>query len=95
MLTIHKQTLEITDIQTLVFPANSKIISIGNQFGNDITLWYECYSETVPTTNRTFLIYGTGHKIDPKKHIFSKHLGTVVNQSGVLVWHVYEYNNGE
>lgn len=83
---IFKYTLELTDVQALHLPSESKILHVDVQNEN-ICLWALVY-ENWPVESRMIRIVGTGHPVDTADLI---HLGTV--QQGPYVWHVFEQKN--
>lgn len=84
MKTIHKQKLEITDVQEIELPWCSNIIHIGTQ-GNDVCIWYECDTNQ-PKEKVTIYCYGTGHKMRTGDQ---RYIGTVFVLEG-LVFHFYQ-----
>ncbi len=86
MKTIWKYEIEVNDQINLDMPGGSKILDIQNQDGK-IYMW-----AIVNTKNniekRSFLIYGTGHKIDVRENL--KYIGTFQVRDGSLVFHLFE-----
>lgn len=85
MKTIHKQKLEIVDIQKIKIPIVSKILSVNNQKEN-LCIWYACDVRSEMKTI-TIWIFGTGHPIPPSFE--GEFIGTVLMANGDLVWHVF------
>lgn len=81
---IHKQILEITDIQTLELPLKTELLSVGVQ-GDNLCLWYRCNPLTANKYKQAIAIVGTGHNC---KYSKDKFIGTA--QVGPFVWHVYD-----
>ena len=84
MRTIHKQKLEITDIQEIELPWYSQIIRLDTQ-GNDVCIWYECDPDQ-PKEKVTIYCYGTGHKMRIGNQ---RYIGTAFVLEG-LVFHFYQ-----
>ena len=62
MRTIYKQQLEITDIQFIELPENSKILHLDIQGKHSVCIWYECETKN-PKKRVTVYCFGTGHKM--------------------------------
>ncbi len=84
MRTIHKQKLEITDIQEIELPWYSQIIHLDTQDGN-VCIWYECDPDQ-PKEKVTIYCYGTGHKMRTGNQ---RYIGTAFVFGG-LVFHFYQ-----
>ena len=85
MMTTYKFPLRIEDEQTVMMPAESRVICVQSQY-NTLTVWaiVDTTKELVPVT---FRVVGTGH---PMPDIAQLHyVGTVQMDSGMLVWHVF------
>lgn len=91
MKTIHKYTLEITDVQIIELPSSSTILKIAEQRGV-LCMWVELDTNN-NSIKRHFRIIGTGHELE--QHVFDliewSHIDTVLMANG-LVWHIYETN---
>lgn len=84
MRTIFKYPLRVVaDKQAHDIPAGT-FLSVQNQRGT-ITLWFEV-TPGVPDTRRHFEVVLTGGEVP----LGGKYLGTVQEQSGYLVCHIYE-----
>jgi len=90
---IWKFTLELTEEQDIDMPLGSSILSVGLQFER-IQLWVMVDDATVVKKRRKIAIVGTGHKMDFRTYA-GKFIGTVVTDSGTLVWHVFDASRGE
>lgn len=86
MRTIHKARLEVTDSQTLMLPAEAKLLTVQVQHGAPC-LWYECES-TNPPDPRVILTFGTGHEIPADLNL--AYLGTYQVSGGQLIFHAFE-----
>lgn len=88
---IYKQTLQLTDKQTVTLPADAKILSVQLQHG-EIRLWYS-FDEHANHQERHRFIYivGTGHPFDIEEPY--KFISTV--QMDQFVWHIYEKEIGQ
>lgn len=88
---IYKYPLEITDIQYIAMPVDSRILSVGNQYGN-VTLWAKVATEDQGATPMSLVrigIFGTGN-ILPDDLAGAIFIGTVITENGQLIWHVWE-----
>lgn len=83
METIYKYQLEQKKVQTLSIPADAEILDIQRQF-NEVWAWVRLDTDK-PERERTIVIYGTGHEIEPAQ---MKHLKTL--QVDGFVWHFFE-----
>lgn len=84
MRTVFKYPLEIANEQTIDLPIGAKPLSVQMQ-GEWIYLWAEVDTDSKPFPY-TVRVFGMGHLL-PKEAM--KHLGTVQQLDGMLVWHVY------
>lgn len=85
MLTIHKQTLEITDEQFITVPEGSELLTVQIQNGAP-QIWYKCDTEA-PKVSKRIRIYGTGNSItDADDEVY---LATFQVYGGSLVFHVF------
>lgn len=87
MKKIYKYQLEDTDKQEIIMPKGAEILSCQVQ-REAITIWAVVDLNNKPE-KRTFRIYGTGFDINYDHH--HKFIGTVQQNHGMLVWHVFEY----
>ena len=86
---IWKWPLVLTDRQTLMLPAASKILTVQMQYVSP-QLWALCdarLAEFYGKTPRHIAIYGTGNPMpdDPGEYI-----ATFQMEGGALVWHAFE-----
>jgi hypothetical protein len=84
MITIHKYHLNGGSPQ-ISLPTGAKLLHVGEQ-SDSIVIWAKVNTEN-ETEERNFVVYGTGHQIDPNEAI--KYIGTVQLSYG-LVFHVFE-----
>lgn len=86
---IHKQKLEIYDIQVLDLPFNSKILKVAEQNG-ELFVWYIFdYDNLKKKEWLTFYVYGTGKPIDTYDVRTRKHIDTILMSTG-FVWHIFQ-----
>jgi len=85
---IWKYELNTTDVQKLGMPKGAEILTVQTQFDKPC-LWALVNPDAEKET-RGFMTYGTGHTIptEPYPH---KYIGTYQLNSGVLVFHVFEF----
>lgn len=85
---IWKFPLAITDRQTVIMPAGTKILTIQAQDGFP-QIWALVNESSDQKQARKFVTYGTGHAIteDPGTYI-----ATYQVNNGELVFHVFETN---
>lgn len=99
MKTIHKQPLlgpgniRIPFSKVYDLPAGAEVIHVGYQQGW-LCVWYEVpldpeTGKPLPKQPRCFEVHPTGLS---ELYDNAKHLGTVMEGDGALVWHVYERN---
>jgi hypothetical protein len=86
MKAIWKKQIEITDIQLIALPENSKILCVQTQNEKPCIWFLNENVESIKTTTHTFRIYGTGHPVDNEPGTY---IGTFQIQ-GVLVFHLFE-----
>ncbi len=85
MKVIFKYTVSVQDSEIeLTLPKGSRVVHVGNQEPEHVTLWVEQRPDRDETETRKFRVYGTGHGIS-ESH---KYLGTT--QDGPFIWHLYE-----
>lgn len=88
MLTVWKFPLEIVDQQTIHVPGRSfRPLSVQEDKSGNLCLWAAVRTELPPLPVDLY-IRGTGHDLEsiPKLSVY---LGTVVERSRPLVWHVF------
>ena len=76
---------EVRGGQPIDMPQGARILAIQNQQGKPV-IW-AAIDEDKPTEPRTFVVYGTGWKIDEPAE---NYIGTYQTLGGQLVWHVFE-----
>jgi len=86
MRVIYKYPLKQSAVhaQEVSMPRGALIVHCAMQHGLP-TMWAEVRSEETAHHMRTFLIYGTGERIDGR---FYRYVGTIID--GAYVWHIYE-----
>ena len=82
MRTVHKYTLELTNIQEISISIHAKFMHFNMQHGKP-TIWLEIDSIQA-TELKSFYIIGTGHKVPE----YTTYLGTCFD--GSFVWHLYK-----
>lgn len=82
---VYKYPLKLTDIQELVLPAGSQILSVQEQHG-EVCLWALVDTSREPQ-RRYIAIHGTGHGVYDGALIY---ITTFQMHGGKLVWHVFE-----
>jgi len=85
MKTIYKYKLEVIGQQSIVMPLGAETLSIQAQHGEPC-LWALVDPDNAPT-ERSFLIYGTGHIVDHENLLY---IDTFQMIGGDLIWHVFE-----
>lgn len=82
--TIYKYLIDTTHIK---MPKGAKVIHVA-EVAERFYIWAEVDPFIIEGyEERTFVLYGTGQ---PIKHGRETHIGTVLQNNGVFVWHVYE-----
>lgn len=83
---IFKYKLDITDEQTIEFPAGSRILSVIEQDNNLVV--YALVNDGIDEIERKlFKIVGTGHSFWYTEQW--TYLATVSTYDGNLVWHIF------
>lgn len=86
--TIWKYTLPIADESTIELPDCAQPLAVDmDPSGEGIALW-AAVSPDRPARPHRFYVRGTGHPLFPA--IPDKHLGTVIDRTRGLVWHVFD-----
>jgi hypothetical protein len=88
MQTIHKFTLNATDVQVLELPRFSQPLSVQVQDGKP-QLWALVDTDE-PTADYAVLCYGTGQKV-ARLPLGYQFLGTVQLAGGSLVFHFFGF----
>jgi hypothetical protein len=86
VITIHKQALAVTDIQTVSLPLGAEILFAREQH-DAICIWYRCDSTQVVKHEVQIAICGTGHPCPPADE--ARYLGSAFIYGGGLVFHVF------
>lgn len=84
---IFKYPLNIIGTQVLELPASASILSVMTQRGR-IVLYALVDESEIETRERSIEIFGTGHPV--LDNVRRDYLGTVVQENGDLVWHIFE-----
>jgi hypothetical protein len=84
MRTIHKQLLQLTDVQYVKIPKGSTILTVREQY-DAVCMWYSCDTEG-RNEIKTIYIIKTGQHLPDEAETY---LGTAVLHSGKLVFHIY------
>ena len=87
MKSIWKYPLEIADSQIILMPEGAHLLCVQAQ-REQLCLW-AIVDSNAPREKRMFRIHGTGHELpdDIGNYIY---IGTVQQEGGHLVWHVFE-----
>lgn len=92
MRTIYKYPLEITDQQAIEVPAHAEFLTAQMQRTSileDRKLYVWAIVDTANLKEiEHFFIVGTGNPM-PEKPKLLQHLGTVQEEDGWLIWHVF------
>lgn len=97
MQTICKYPLEITDEQAVRMPREAEVLTAQFQRGR-LCLWAICFTGDrveLGWTDRLVKIIGTGNPIDPALDQCDQYAGTVQQDGGSLVWHVFVRAEGK
>ena len=82
---IFKYQTRITDKCFVMMPVTAKILKIGSQEPNFLTVWALVDETEFPTQQYVFTIYGTGH---PVEHTSAdNYIDSIFD--GQFVWHVF------
>lgn len=92
---IYKERLRVQGREQVRIPLDAVIIKVAEQDGH-LHFWYKF--EVEPASDepvkgyheRSILIFGTGHLIEPPDGEDWRYIDTVLCLSGPWVWHVYE-----
>jgi hypothetical protein len=85
--TIHKQTLQVIDLQTIRLPLDAEILCAREQ-REHICIWYRFDPDKVVTKDVQIAVCGTGHPSPATEE--SKYLGTALLYDSSLVFHVFQ-----
>jgi len=85
--TIWRFALAVTDEQTVQMPRGAQPLAVALADSRTINLWALANPE-YPVASHTVLVLGTGNPA-PAEAIAEGHVGTVVDGSLGLVWHVF------
>ena len=89
MTTVYKyQFQKHSNEMHATMPYGAKVLSVADQ-DNHITLWAEVDPDIVERQERKFVFFGTGRQFEYDVRTL-QFIGTVIQASGKLVWHVYE-----
>jgi len=87
--TVHKYEVEVGRLTVHNIPGglSAKLLHVGMQ-DHSIYLWFEV-DDQERRAARSFVIYGTGWKLNPDEGKVERLIAAVQADSG-MVWHVYE-----
>lgn len=88
MKTIYKYELNLYYITALNLPIGAKILTVQIQF-DKICIW-ALVDPTNKVESRLFVVVGTGQMFNEKE--VKQYLGTVQQNKGQYIWHVFEIN---
>lgn len=83
-LVIYKYEFRVADENTVLLPSNARIIRVGNQRPDTITIW-AIVDPKSPLRPQRFYVKGTGELLD--NALPSEYLGSA--EDGPYVWHVF------
>ena len=87
MNSIWRFTVPVQDVVEMRMPEGAEILSVKDPHGwGGIRLWAAVDPEA-PVVSRILYVVGTGHPCDLKPEFF---IGTVEQNGGALIWHVYD-----
>jgi hypothetical protein len=92
MKTIYKYPFQVDDQVDLKLPWGARILSVQKQrrsLPGELELWALIDTEESPA-DRRLIICGTGHDASYIAQNDLRHIATVLEQDGALVWHVFE-----
>ena len=90
MTNIWRQTINITDRQTLTHPGLRRVLAVDNS-RNDLEAWgiAEVWFEVAPgepERSLDIIIVGTGHTVPDDA---GDYIGHLIGDGGTFVWHLY------
>lgn len=88
MKVIWKYPLEPRDVQTIQMPKRAQILTVQNQ-REQICLW-AVVDPGEPLRLGKIRILGTGHTHSPEFFDHLRYIGSIQQDEGRLVWHVFE-----
>lgn len=88
---IWKFSLEVTDMQVISMPVNSRILSVQSQ-NDKPCIWAICNTETKEMEERMFQVYGTCNPFYEGIHFGKEQqfIGTFQLMNGSFVGHLFE-----
>lgn len=90
-MTIYKYPIKVTGIQNVILPLGANILAVQMQ-KHVVCLWAMVQEKQNKFQTRCIEIFGTGH---PMSQQFNRtYIGTVQQEEGTLVWHVFERITG-
>lgn len=90
MRTIYKYPFQVDDEVWIALPYGAEILSVQKQGASplgSLVLWALVDTDE-PPEDRRLLIRGTGH--EASSILSRRYVGSVQEQGGALVWHVFE-----
>lgn len=85
-MTIFKYPIGIAGVQTVTMPQRARILTVQMQ-GELPFIWAEVENQNAKE-ERIIELFGTGHPMGARYS--RKYIGTVQQDGGALIWHVYE-----
>ena len=90
MRTIHKFQLEMAQHQELPMPKGAKILTVQVQ-SYVPCIWAEVPADSsVEMEQRTIAMFGTGHPIPFDDYTKEVYIGTLTDEGGTFIFHVYD-----
>jgi hypothetical protein len=86
MYSIYKYPLELTGIQTIKVPEDSRFLCLKEQNDIPVTYW-EVDTKQTRSKYCIFYIFGTGNPLENMQNLH--YIDTVICNNGMLVWHIY------
>lgn len=90
MRAIWKFLIPVQDIAKIEMPTGAQILAVKDPHGwGPIPVWAEVDTEA-EVVSRIFYVVGTGNPIEFQDGRPFQYVGTVQQNDGALVWHVYD-----
>lgn len=88
MVNIYKYILNVADIQTIVVPKGSTLLTVQKQQAR-MAVWYLIDTEELLTDVWTFFVCGTGNPVEDHRVCKKNYISTVQLYDGDLVYHIF------
>lgn len=88
MRTIWRQSIEITDQQTITGPGLGLVVAVDNARAFGPEVWFTVDTEQIDL-RVTLWIVGTGNPIPDECQRHGDYVGHLITHGGQFVWHVY------